>query len=130
MSSDGAYVRTVAGNGEGPGEVQYITGMAFSEDGRLAVLDFSNQRVSIFGPDRQLLHEIRRPAGRPGYGRSAIQWEGDDLWVEITSLRQGTGAPPICRWPTGRAARMADCCSGAPLDTSSTSSAPMGPFSE
>lgn len=89
FTQDGAYVRTVARSGQGPGEVRYVTGMAIAEDGRLAVLDFSNQRVSIYDPERRLVNEIRRPAGRPGYGRSAIRWDGDDLWVAIKTLREG-----------------------------------------
>lgn len=89
FTHDGVYVRTIAERGQGPREVRYVTGMAFSDDGRLAVLDFGNQRVAIYGPDRQLLGHVHRPAGRPGYGRSAIQWDGDDLWVAVKALRQG-----------------------------------------
>lgn len=90
FDAEGRFVRTVARPGQGPGEVEYVVGMDVDRDGRLAVLDFSNQRVSIYSPDGQFERQMRRPAGRPGYGRDAIQWDDQgDLWLAIHPLRSG-----------------------------------------
>lgn len=101
FDSDGRFVRTVARPGQGPGEVDYVVGMDVDADGRLAVLDFGNQRVSIYSPQGAFERQIRRPAGRPGYGRDAIQWDDEGgLWLAIHPLRSGpdtliTGPRPL-----------------------------------
>ena len=52
---DGTYDRVIVGGyGEGPGEFVRIRSISVSPDGRLAVLDEGNNRVSIFGPDDEL----------------------------------------------------------------------------
>lgn len=89
---DGRFVRTLARQGEGPGEVTYVVGMDVSVDGRLAVLDFGNGRVSVFSADGDLVRDIRlRPsAGRPGYGRDAVRWdERGELWIALHPPRSG-----------------------------------------
>lgn len=88
----GSYVRTIARQGQGPGEVRYVVGMDVSVDGLLATLDFGNRRVSVFSPDGALVREIRlsRSAGRPGYGRDAIRWADDgQLWIALNTPRSG-----------------------------------------
>lgn len=98
---EGTFVRRVAGVGQGPGEVQYVVGMDVAADGRLAVVDFGNQRVSIYSPEGEFLRQMRRPLGRPGYGRDAIQWDDQgELWIAIHPLRSGpdtlkTGPRPL-----------------------------------
>jgi len=52
---DGTYDRVIVGGyGEGPGEFVRIRSISVSPDGRLAVLDEGNNRVSIFGPDDEV----------------------------------------------------------------------------
>ncbi|MDE0473369.1 MAG: 6-bladed beta-propeller, partial [Gammaproteobacteria bacterium] len=90
--AEGTYVRTIARQGQGPGEVTYVVSMDVSTDGELAALDFSNRRVSVFSPDGTLVREIRlRPsAGRPGYGRDALRWdERGRLWISLNPPRRG-----------------------------------------
>ena len=93
--ADGTYVRTIARQGQGPGEVRFVVGMDVSGDGLLAVLDFANRRVSIFLSDGTLVREIRLgaglSAGRPGYGRDAIRWDDDGaLWIALNPPRRGS----------------------------------------
>ena len=90
--ADGTYVRTIARQGQGPGEVRYVVGMDVSVDGLLAALDFGNRRVSVFSPDGTLVREIRLSpsAGRPGYGRDAIRWDDQgQLWMALNPPRSG-----------------------------------------
>ena len=90
--ADGRYVRTIARQGQGPGEVRYVTGMDVSVDGLLAVLDFGNRRVSVFSLDGTLIREIRLSpsAGRPGDGRDAIGWDDErQLWIALNPPRRG-----------------------------------------
>ena len=101
--ADGQYVRTIARRGQGPGEVRAVAGMDVSVDGRLAVLDFGNRRVSVFSPGGSLVREIRLSgsAGRPGQGRDAIRWDDEgQLWIALNPPRSGpdtlaTGARPL-----------------------------------
>ena len=46
----GAYVETLGGRGEGPGEFSRAEAMALLPDGRLVVRDPGNQRIQVFGP--------------------------------------------------------------------------------
>ena len=88
--AEGTFVRTVARVGQGPGEVQYVVGMDVATDGRLAVVDFGNQRISVYSPEGDFLRQTRRPPGRPGYGRDAIQWDDEgELWIAIHPPRSG-----------------------------------------
>lgn len=96
--AEGTFVRTVARVGQGPGEIEYVVAMDVAGDGRLAVVDFGNQRVSIYSPEGEFLRQVRRPSGRPGYGRGAIQWDEEGrLWLAINPPRSGPdtlGAQP------------------------------------
>ena len=89
---DGTNVRTIARQGQGPGEVRALTGMDVSVDELLAVLGLGNRRVSVFSLDGNLVREIRLDpaAGRPGYGRDAIQWDDEgQLWIALNAPRSG-----------------------------------------
>ena len=90
--ADGTYVRTIARQGQGPGEVRYVVGMDISVEGLLATLDFGNRRVSVFSPNGTLIREIRLSpsAGRPGNGRDAVRWDDEGgLWIALNPPRSG-----------------------------------------
>lgn len=55
----GAYVETLGGRGEGPGEFSRAEAMALLPDRRLVVRDPGNQRVQVFGPGPGELDEWR-----------------------------------------------------------------------
>ena len=50
FDSAGAYVETLGGRGEGPGEFRRAEAIAVLPDGRLVVRDPGNQRIEVFGP--------------------------------------------------------------------------------
>ena len=52
---EGRPVRTIGSKGEGPGEFQLITSLAFLLDGRLLALDSGLNRVSLFDPDGRFI---------------------------------------------------------------------------
>jgi hypothetical protein len=89
----GRFVGTVAQRGQGPTEVGYVVGLEAGPGGRLAIVDFGNQRISVFASNGQLLEQHRRPPGRPSYGRDAIAWDRDgSLWLGLNPPRQSAAA--------------------------------------
>lgn len=47
---NGAFVMSLGGRGSGPGEFTSVSGVAVLEDGRVAVVDSEERRVSLFDP--------------------------------------------------------------------------------
>jgi hypothetical protein len=103
--ADGKYVRTIARQGQGPGEMRSVVSMDVSDDGLVAALDLGNRRVNVFSPDGTLVREFRLgagpAAGRPAYGRDAIRWDDyGQLWIALNPPRRGadtlgTGQRPV-----------------------------------
>lgn len=61
---EGRFVATVAGPGEGPGELGRVDGgIAVFGDGRVAVRDPGNARISIFSPEGEFLEAWRIRGG-------------------------------------------------------------------
>ena len=92
--ADGAYVRTIARRGEGPGEMTSVGGLDISADGLVAALDRGNRRVNVFSSDGTLVREIRlgtsRSAGAAAYGRDALRWDDHgELWLALNPPRSG-----------------------------------------
>ena len=52
---EGRPVRTIGSKGDGPGEFQLITSLAFLLDGRLLALDSELNRISLFDPDGRFI---------------------------------------------------------------------------
>ncbi len=59
--SSGKYVRTIGKEGQGPGEFQGIADLQILPDGRLIVLDFKSNRLSIFNPEGKFLTSSNLP---------------------------------------------------------------------
>ena len=59
FDSLGVYVETLGRRGEGPGEFTEAEAIAALPDGRLAVRDPENQRVTVFGPGQGEMAEWR-----------------------------------------------------------------------
>ena len=72
FSPDGSSVRYIARNGQGPGEVLTVTGMAVDSLGRLMAVDETNRRVAVLDTSGAVIDHWRLPNGRPGYGLRAI----------------------------------------------------------
>ena len=63
FDSAGHYVKTLGGQGEGPGEFKRAEAIAMLPDGRLVVRNPGNQRVEVFGPGPDQTEQWRYPAG-------------------------------------------------------------------
>ncbi len=63
FDSLGVYVETLGRRGEGPGEFTAAEALAALPDGRLAVRDPENQRVTVFGPGQGEIAEWRYAGG-------------------------------------------------------------------
>jgi sugar lactone lactonase YvrE len=89
---DGAHLRTLGGDGEGPGEFRNPIGMEWSPDSRLWVADPSNDRYTAFDTAGQLIATHRREIG--GWG---LPWKGAfdraGRLYESTSVRDPAGEP-------------------------------------
>lgn len=72
FSADGSRVRYIAGHGQGPGEMRFVTGMAVDSLGRLLAVDETNRRVAIQDTSGTVLDHWRLPDGRPDGGLRAI----------------------------------------------------------
>lgn len=88
FDSTGQFVREVARQGQGPGEVLYVIGLDVNSARDVAALDLGNRRVSFFDSVGNSIGQLRLPDGRPAYGRDAVQWDIDgDLWLGINPVR-------------------------------------------
>jgi len=77
FSPEGAFVRSIGGEGEGPGEFRWPQSVASSEDGSIYVLDPMLARITVFGPDFQLDRTIRVSDVTLGF--DVIAARGDSL---------------------------------------------------
>ena len=59
FGSDGKYIRTIGAKGEGPGEFQGISSLAFTKDGELVVTDQIAWRTSFFDSSGKFLRSFQ-----------------------------------------------------------------------
>lgn len=71
-SSDGVFVREIARQGRGPGEVQLVRGIAVLPDGRVMARDIGNGRFNVYARSGEPLDHWPMPVGRVGSGRDAL----------------------------------------------------------
>jgi len=71
FDSDGGFVRTIGQEGEGPGEFQGISGLAFDPEGRAWIWDQLQQRFSVFDTSGTFVRSV--PRRWPTF---AIPWPG------------------------------------------------------
>ena len=60
FSGDGVPIRTIGGHGQGPGEFNGPSGLAWDREGRLWVADLRNGRYSVFDSLGDLVLTVRR----------------------------------------------------------------------
>ena len=63
FDSEGVYVETLGGRGEGPGEFSRAEAIALLPDGRLVVRDPGNMRIEVFGPGTGRTEQWRYNSG-------------------------------------------------------------------
>lgn len=92
FDDSGAYLRTLGGEGEGPGEFRYLDGLRVSSDGTVTARDSQLMRVTRFSPDGEVIETF--PIQRPFIQLSDRNyfWVGEDgrVWDWVAT---GSGMP-------------------------------------
>ncbi len=76
-SADGTYQGDLGRGGEGPGEYQYVMGLATLNDGRTVVMDGSTMRATVFAPPGEVSHTFPLQPRGMGYRNRADPETGD-----------------------------------------------------
>ncbi len=99
----GTFLRSLAGLGQGPGEVEFVTSMHASAPGDLVLFDLGNSRVARYKGERlDQLIPLRRLV-RPSYQEDAILiHEGSEIWVGFNPLLDSEGVVGFPRPIFGR----------------------------
>jgi len=93
---EGRPVRMIGSKGEGPGEFQHVTSIAFLPDGRLLALDSILNRISLFDPEGRFIGSHQWAMLVLGTSRE-IYFVTDSFYVrEVTTV--GPGKDPKT-WP-------------------------------
>lgn len=86
----GRYIRDIGRAGQGPGEFRSIAGVRFTPDGRVAVWDPGNQRISIYFLDGSPDMTIRVNSSLQG-GETPFQVDtAGNFYVQATGSREGS----------------------------------------
>ena len=93
FDSEGAHLRTLGGQGEGPGEFQMAQALAMGPGDTLWVTDPMTRRYSVFGPDGGFARVLtRRINGGPAAERCSLAEDGGYLeWVTRFPNEERTG---------------------------------------
>jgi hypothetical protein len=97
FGADGRHVRSLGGQGAGPGELRQPLGMAMAPDGALWVVDPGNGRFTVFDTAGALRTTVRRASGltmMPWPGRFDRQGR---LWDVSTGPGGMSGPPSLLR---------------------------------
>ena len=82
-SATGDFVSNIARQGEGPGEVRYVTGLAVRRDATLLAVDVGNSRVNVYSATGESIAHWLIPRLRPSYGRNALVVTDADAYVGV-----------------------------------------------
>ncbi len=66
FSQNGEFVREIGREGEGPGEFRYPTGMFFTKDGNLAVMQVAPGKIVLLSPEGEPMGEYPLPESKDG----------------------------------------------------------------
>jgi len=83
FDSGGSVVRTVGGEGSGPGEMRFPFALGVSQTGVVSVFDISKRGLVRFGPDGEVLEEVR--ISFP-YGGGPIVDRGESMIIPSQEL--------------------------------------------
>ncbi len=78
---DGAFLKTLGREGEGPGEFKGINGMFVGPGDSLFVLDHLALRLSVFGPDREFARSAPMDVQPSGFDPIAPGWDPDHFYL-------------------------------------------------
>lgn len=103
---DGSYLRTLARQGRGPGEVTSVVAMTYGS-GMLVVWDNGNRRISIWNDALEFVTSFSTPRQWPAYDEASITvMEGGEIWLKFApdASMHGKGFPRpeyVRAWPEG-----------------------------
>lgn len=81
---NGAFVRNIGRRGSGPGEYQYIIGLALLDDGRLATWDVRGHRINMYRGDGEPLDDILVTLGQMQFIDKAFAVDTADTYYVLT----------------------------------------------
>ena len=87
-AADGSFIGRAGGPGQGPGEYQSPPAPRVLSDGRLAVWDARNRRISFFSHDGEYQSSVRADGSFGGSGTFQVDRD-DNLYVKARSGRDG-----------------------------------------
>lgn len=94
-AADGAHLRTVGGEGEGPGEFRRVAAVIRLSGDTLLVHDWNLNRTSRFGPDGTFLESVTLGGGEEGsFGGNVVGRLADGTLVVEPFASFGRGGPP------------------------------------
>jgi hypothetical protein len=116
---DGGFVRTVGGQGRGPGELAGAIGLSRGPGGRVWALDTENARISVFDTTGAFLRSHRRESG--GYTWSwRGGFDGRGRWYDAVYVPGAAASDP----PAGGFRMVRYDSMSAPPDTLPVPSSP------
>jgi hypothetical protein len=86
--ADGRYLRTMGGEGGGPGEMGFPFALLVASDGTVGAFDIAKRGFVRFGPEGTILDEERLTAG---YGGGMIRHVGQSLVLSADKLDSERG---------------------------------------
>ena len=102
-SSAGNFVRSVAGPGDGPGELRVLDQVVPYAGDSVIVVDYEGGRINVFDPQLQFVRSFRislQDGRRPDYGTSdgldAVFGDGNLLMYDFRSVCRGRRMEGFC----------------------------------
>jgi hypothetical protein len=88
---DGSVIDTIGREGAGPGEMRLASNLAIGPEGRVAVADISNARITVWSATGEYLQAVRI---LPGWtGRRHLTWNAGGMTYKVTPF-----GPPAVRF--------------------------------
>lgn len=88
----GEHLGTIGREGEGPGEYRRPVGLETLSDGSLALWDYGNRRIGVYGPDGDFRRSHRVPTGLISAHRMFYADTADHFYVRTALFT--SGMPP------------------------------------
>lgn len=101
FGSDGAWVRTIGHEGEGPGELKNAAAMGWGPDSLLRVIDYGNARISDFRRDGTFVTSHRQPGGFVMYPWPGVFEQDGGLVNVAPAMRDGEFEAVLVRLSPG-----------------------------
>jgi len=88
FDAGGSVIDTIGREGAGPGEMRLAANLAIGPDGRLAVVDITNARITVWSNTGEYLQSVRV---RPGWtGVRHLTWDAGGLTYKVSTFGSST----------------------------------------